>query len=210
MVVESALAVIIGYLLGSIPFAYIAARLVKRVDIRKVGGGNIGALNVMREIGTAAGIGVLIADIAKGAIAVLIAQWLGLSLEVTFIAGFAAVVGHSWPIFLKFSGGRGGATTLGVLSALAPIAFAISFGVIVIIVLVTSNFRLAMGVGFVLMPFIIWGFGGELSLIVYSVALPFFTGLRAAPVIIRSLTSAEDRKSLIIDKKHTWWQRKRK
>ena len=208
--VVSALAVIIGYLLGSIPFAYIAARLVKRVDIRKVGGGNIGALNVMREIGTAAGIGVLIADIAKGALAVLIAQWLDVSLIVVFIAGFAAVVGHSWPIFLKFSGGRGGATTLGVLSALAPIAFAISFGVIVIIVLVTSNFRLAMGVGFVLMPFIIWGFGGELRLIVYSVALPFFTGLRAAPVIIRSLTSAEDRKSLIIDKKHTWWQRKRK
>jgi len=210
MVVESGLAVITGYLLGAIPFAYIAARLVKRVDIRKVGGGNIGALNVMREIGTAAGIGVLIADIAKGALAVLIAQWLDVSLIVVFIAGFAAVVGHSWPIFLKFSGGRGGATTLGVLSALAPIAFAISFGAIVIIVLVTSNFRLAMGVGFVLMPFIIWGFGGEPSLIVYSVALPFFTGLRAAPVIIRSLTSAEDRKSLIVDRKHTWWQRKRK
>ncbi len=210
MIVESALAVIIGYLLGSIPFAYIAARLVKGVDIRKVGGGNIGALNVMREIGTAAGIGVLIADIAKGAIAVLIAQWLDVSLIVVFIAGLAAVVGHSWPIFLKFSGGRGGATTLGVLSALAPIAFAISFGVIVLVVLVTSNFRLAMGTGFVLLPFIIWGFGGELSLIVYSVALPFFTGLRAAPVIIRSLTSAEDRKSLIVDRKHTWWQRKRK
>ncbi len=210
MVVESALAVIIGYLLGSIPFAYITARLVKGVDIRKVGGGNIGALNVMREIGTAAGIGVLIADITKGAIAVLIAQWLDVSLIVVFIAGLAAVVGHSWPIFLKFSGGRGGATTLGVLSALAPIAFAISFGVIVLVVLVTSNFRLAMGVGFVLLPFIIWGFGGEPSLIVYSVALPFFTGLRAMPAIIRSLTSAEDRKSLIVDRKHTWWQRKRK
>jgi len=209
-VVESVLAVIIGYLLGSIPFAYIAARLVKGVDVRKVGGGNIGALNVMREIGTAAGIGVLIADIAKGAIAVLIAQWLDVSLIVVFIAGFAAVVGHNWPIFLKFSGGRGGATTLGVLSALAPIAFAISFGVIVLVVLATSNFRLAMGVGFVLLPFIIWGFGGEPSLIVYSVALPFFTGLRAMPAIIRSLTSAEDRKSLIVDRKHTWWQRKRK
>ena len=93
---------------------------------------------------------------------------------------------------------------------MAPIAFAISFGVIVLVVLVTSNFRLAMGVGFVLLPFIIWGFGGELSLIVYSVALPFFTGLRAMPAIIRSLTSAEDRKSLIVDRKHTWWQRKRK
>jgi acyl-phosphate glycerol 3-phosphate acyltransferase len=67
-----ALAIIIGYLLGSIPFAYIAGRVIKGVDIRQVGGGNVGATNVMREVGTVAGFGVLIADIAKGAIAVLI------------------------------------------------------------------------------------------------------------------------------------------
>ena len=89
------LAIIIGYLLGSIPFAYIAGRLVKGVDIRQVGGRNVGALNTMREIGTAAGIAVLIADIAKGLIAVLIAQWLGLSLIFLFIVGLAAVVGHN-------------------------------------------------------------------------------------------------------------------
>jgi glycerol-3-phosphate acyltransferase PlsY len=71
MVAESALAVITGYILGSIPFAYIAGRLIKGVDIRRLGGGNVGATNVMREVGTATGIGVLIADIAKGSLAVL-------------------------------------------------------------------------------------------------------------------------------------------
>lgn len=77
MVAGIILAVVIGYLLGSIPCAYIAGRLAKGVDIRKVGGGNVGALNVMREIGTAAGLAVFLADAAKGSLAVLVARWLG-------------------------------------------------------------------------------------------------------------------------------------
>jgi len=210
MVAGSALAVIIGYLIGSIPFAYIAGRLIKGVDIRQVGGGNMGATNVMREVGTAAGIAVLIADIVKGTLAVLIAQWLSDSLLITFIAGFAAVVGHSWPVFLKFSGGRGGATTIGVFFALAPVESAIAFGIMVLVAFVTSNLRLAMGVGFVLLPFIIWGFGGEVNLISYSVALPIFTGLRTIPEIIRGLRNPEERKGFIIDREYKPWQRKRK
>ncbi len=210
MVAESALAIIVGYLIGSIPFAYIAGRLIKGVDIRRVGGGNMGAANVMREVGTAAGIGVLIADIAKGAIAVLIAQQLSESLIITFIAGLAVVVGHNWPVFLKFSGGRGGATTIGVFFALVPVESAIAFGIMVLVAFITSNLRLAMGVGFVLLPFIIWGFGGEVNLISYSVALPIFTGLRTIPAIIRSLRSPEERKSLIFDRQYKPWQRKRK
>ncbi len=210
MVAGSALAVTLGYLLGSIPFAYIAARLVKGVDIRRVGGGNLGALNVLREVGTAAGLAVLVADMAKGALAVLVAQWLGLPLVAVFIAGFAAVVGHNWPVFLGFRGGMGAATCLGVLSALVPVEFAISFAIIVLVVLLTSNFRLAMGIGFVLLPFIIWGFGGEFSLIIYSVALPLLMGLRAIATLKQALARPGSRKNLIIDREHTWWQRKRK
>ena len=120
------LAVIVAYLLGSIPFSYIAGRLLKGIDIRQVGGGNAGALNTMREVGTAAGFGVLFADIAKGALAVLIARWLGLSLIFVSIAGFAAVVGHNWPVFLHFRGGKGAATTLGVLLVLVPIELLIT------------------------------------------------------------------------------------
>ena len=210
MTLESVLAVIIGYLLGSIPFAYIAGRLIKGVDIRKVGGGNIGATNVMREVGTAAGIGVLLADIAKGAAAVLIAQWLSPSLIVAFVTGFAAVVGHNWSIFLRFHGGMGAATTIGVFFGLMPAQCAISFGVMVIVVLITSNIRLGMAAGFLLLPFIIWGFGGELSLIIYSIALALFASLRAVPALKRALASPEERNGLIFDREHTWWQRKRK
>ncbi|MFC1992976.1 glycerol-3-phosphate acyltransferase [Chloroflexota bacterium] len=147
-----ALAITIGYLLGSIPFAYIAGQLIKGTDIRQLGGGNVGALNTMREVGTVAGFAVLLADMAKGTLAVLVAHWLGLSQIFLFIVGFAAVVGHNWPVFLKFNGGMGASTTLGVLLALTPFAFGISFAIMTIVVFITSNMRLGMGIGAGLPP----------------------------------------------------------
>jgi len=209
MITESVVAVISGYLLGSIPFAYIAGRLLKGVDIRRVGGGNVGGTNVMREVGTAAGIGVLAADIGKGTLAVLIAQWLGVPQVIVFVTGLAVVVGHSWPIFLEFSGGKGGATTVGVFFALAPVPCAISFGIMLLVAFVTSNLRLAMGIGIAFLPLILWGFGGEVNLIIYSVALPLFTGLRALPAVIKSLRNPEEKKNFIFDKEHKPWQRKK-
>lgn len=210
MLATGILAVIIGYLLGSIPSAYIAGRLLKGVDIRRVGGGNVGALNTMREIGTVAGLAVLLADMGKGVLTVLIAQWLGVSMVFVFVAGLTAVVGHSWPVFLKFKGGMGGATAMGVLLALAPVEFAISFTTMVIVVLVTSNFRLGMGVGLAFLPLILWWFGNEGSLIIYSLALPLFLGLRTIPAIKRELASAGDKKGLIVDRRFTPWQKRRK
>lgn len=210
MLATGILAVIIGYLLGSIPSAYIAGRLLKGVDIRRVGGGNVGALNTMREIGTVAGLAVLLADMGKGVLTVLIAQWLGVSMVFVFVAGLTAVVGHSWPVFLKFKGGMGGATAMGALLALAPVEFAISFTTMVIVVLVTSNFRLGMGVGLAFLPLILWWFGNEGSLIIYSLALPLFLGLRTIPAIKRELASAGDKKGLIVDRRFTPWQKRRK
>ncbi len=202
-------AILIGYFIGSIPFAYIIGRLVKGVDIRQEGGGNVGALNTMREIGTAAGFGVLAADMAKGVAAVFVARWLGVSLIFVFITGFAVVVGHNWPVFLKFKGGMGAATTLGVLLALVPVQFAISFAIMVIVVLITSNFRLGMAVGLALLPLIIWGFGGEGRIIAYSLALPIFSGLRAIPAIRRDMARVGSKRGLIIDRKYKPWQRRK-
>jgi glycerol-3-phosphate acyltransferase PlsY len=210
MIAESIVAVLAGYLLGAIPFAYIAGRLFKKVDIRRMGGGNVGATNVMREVGAAAGIGVFVADVAKGAAAVLLAKWLvSSSMIPAFLAGFAAVAGHSWSVFLKFSGGKGGATTIGVFWALALMPSAIIFGVMLLAAFITSNLRLAMGVGFVCLPFILWGFGAGTSLIIYSIALPLFTGLRALPSIIKGARNPEERKNFLIDKDHKPWQSKK-
>jgi glycerol-3-phosphate acyltransferase PlsY len=203
------LAIVIGYLLGSIPCAYIAARLAKGVDIRRVGGGNVGALNVMREIGTIAGLAVYVADMAKGVLAVLVAQWLGAPVLWVFAAGLAAVVGHSWPVWLKFRGGQGLATTMGVLVVLAPIEFAISFAIIVIAMFITSNARFSSAVGLVLLPVIIWLFGGELSLIIFSIVLLLFCVLKALTRIRSDLASTEGKKSFIIDRQYKPWQKKR-
>jgi glycerol-3-phosphate acyltransferase PlsY len=205
------LALVIAYLLGSIPSAYLIARLVKRVDIRKVGGGNVGAVNTMREIGPLPGLGVFFADMAKGALAVLIAQWLGLHLYWVFAAGFVVVAGHNWPVWLKFRGGQGLATTMGVLAVFSPIPFAICFGILIIAVSITSNVRLSAIAGFIFLPPLIWAFGGELSVLLYSIALPVFCLLKTIPRFRSDVAKADkEKKGLIFDRDYTPWQTRKK
>lgn len=210
MILNTILAIVIAYLLGSIPFAYIAARLKKGVDIRQIGGGNVGALNTMREVGPTVGFVVLFADIAKGSLAVLIAQWLGLSLIWVFVVGFVAVAGHNWPIFLRFKGGKGMATTMGVLLALVPREFGISFAIIVVVVVVTSNFRLASGIGLAFLPLIVWQFGGSGSLIIYSLVLPLFCGVMSLTELKRAVVGSGSKKGLIFDREFHFWQARKK
>ncbi len=209
MIFNAVIATVSGYLLGSIPSAYIVGRLKKGVDIRQVGGGNIGALNTAREIGLLPGLAVLIADVAKGAAAVLIAQWLGLPLIWIFIAGFAAIVGHNWPVFLGFKGGKGAATTLGVLLALVPGEFAISLAIMVIVIVITSNVRLAIIVGLAVLPLIIWQLNGSGMLIAYSLALFFFLGVRSLPSAREAMANISDKKRLIFDREYHFWQTKK-
>jgi len=209
MIFNAVIATAVGYLLGSIPSAYIAGRLIKGVDIRQVGGGNMGALNVAREIGPLAGLAVLIADVAKGAIAVLIARSLGLTLIWIFIAGFAAIIGHNWPIFLSFKGGKGAATAIGVLFALVPKEFAISLAIIVIVLVITSNIRLAVIIGLTVLPIIIWQLNGSGMLIAYSLALFLFLIVRSLPGTREAMANISDKKSLIFDREYHFWQTKK-
>lgn len=104
-----------GYLLGSVPFALLLMRLAGRGDVRKMGSGNVGATNVLRTGGTALAIATLVFDAGKGAVAVLLAA--SHSVDAALIAGAASVLGHVFPVWLGFRGGKGVATTLGVLLA---------------------------------------------------------------------------------------------
>ena len=210
MTFNAIIAVIIGYLLGSIPFAYIVCRLKKRVDIRQVGGGNMGALNVMHEVGIVAGFAVFVADIAKGLAAVLIARWLGLSLISVFVVGFAAIAGHNWPVFLKFKGGKGAAITMGVLLALVPAEFGISFAITSIVVIITSNPVLGISVGLGFLPLIMWQFNEPGILIAYPLALSVFLGIRYITEHKRDLVSAGSRKGLIFNREYHFWQARKK
>ena len=206
MVITATIAIVIAYLLGSIPSAYITGRLFKGIDIRQAGGGNIGAVNVLREIGLVPGLLVLVADIAKGSLAVIIALWFDLSLILVLVAGFAAVVGHSWPVFLKFKGGKGAATTLGVLFALVPLEFAISLALILTIIVITSNVRLAVVVGLLVLPLIIWQINGSGMLIAYSAALFLFLCVRSLPSTREAVASIRNKKNLIFDRDYHFWQ----
>ena len=111
--------IIMAYLLGSVPTSYVLGRSVG-VDVRKAGSGNVGATNVARVAGKTRGILTRVADAAKGFIPVFAALQLGISLPVTMLVAVAAFLGHLYPVFLLFKGGKGVATALGVFLALAP------------------------------------------------------------------------------------------
>lgn len=132
--------VVVAYLLGSVSSSTLVARWVGRIDIRQHGSGNAGATNTLRVLGVKWAIVVLLFDIIKGILSVLIAQWLMPGNHVAaFLAGLAAVIGHNWPIFFGFRGGKGIATTIGVLFLLM-FTPAILAGLIAIALLVTTRY----------------------------------------------------------------------
>lgn len=160
--VNEIIAIVLGYLLGSIPSAYIATRIATGKDIRQLGGGNVGGLNAYREVGAKTALTAGIVDVGKGAAAVAIAYWL-LDVPQLFVmlAGLAAAIGHMWMVFLKFSGGKGMGATFGALAVLLPVygywyGFLILLAVIIVPFVITRNVALAMGIGILFLPLIIW------------------------------------------------------
>ncbi len=166
--------IITGYLLGSIPTAYIAGRIRKGVDIRDVGTHNMGTMNVVREIGAAAGLVVLVVDAGKGILAAFIAQALGLSQVSVLLPGAAAILGHDFPVFLGFRGGKGGATAMGLLLWLMPWAVPFYLGVTLIAFLPTHNLTFAYGTAFTVFPFIAFFIYHSATLLVFALAIIAF------------------------------------
>jgi len=181
------LSVIIGYLLGSIPTAYIVSRVRKGTDIRTIGSGTMGGANVMREIGTHEGVFVGLFDIAKGAGAILIARALDVSELWVFGTGFAAVVGHNFPLFAGFRGGRGSATVIGIFLVLAPKPTLVTLAVVAIPFFASRKFGGAIIIGFALLPLFAWLLEGSLSLVRYALAIDLFMLIRNLPDIRRVL-----------------------
>ena len=200
MIVNGIIAIVIGYLLGSIPSAYIAARLATGKDIRQMGVGNVGGLNTYREVGLWPAVAVAIVDIGKGTAAVAIAYWL-LALPQPFVlaAGLAAIVGHMWMVFLKFSGGRGMGTTVGALAILMPLygylpGLLIFFGVIIIPLIITRNVALSMAIALVSLPFITWLGMNSGPFIIWSIIIGILIGLKFLPTARAAWTEAENKR----------------
>ena len=208
---NEALAIVIGYLLGSIPTAYIVTRLIKGGDIRRMGGGNVGGLNVFREIGLLPALAVGVVDLGKGAAAVAIARWgLNVPYEYVLLAGLASVIGHNWMVWLKFSGGKGMGATMGALLVLFP-AYGYSLGLgifaafVVVPLVFTRNIALSMFLGLLALPFIVWFGTGSGYATIISVVLLFLIVVKFLPTAIGALRK-RGLAAFGIDR----WQRQRK
>jgi glycerol-3-phosphate acyltransferase PlsY len=194
MINNIVIAIIIGYLLGSFPSAYLAGRLRKGIDIREVGSKNMGAMNVFYQVGPMEATLVTLADLGKGIGAILLVRWLlgkDLISPFDFLTGLtatAAIMGHIFPIFLKFHGGKGAATAIGILIFLMPWAVPFLLIVFAIALLITRNPTFSYSLLLVVFPFVagfiyVDRYSQPLALVFYSTGLGVFLGLQYIPRI---------------------------
>jgi len=177
------IAIITAYLIGSFPSAYIIGRARKKVDIRQVGSQNMGAMNVFYSVGFWYGLLVLALDIGKGAAAVALARWMGVPMLIEFAAGITVVLGHSFPIFLRFRGGKGGATSIGVLIFLIPWGIPFYLAIFGISLLLTRFATFSYSLAFACFPFVAWFIYHSWELVVFSLVLLSIPLIRYIPRI---------------------------
>jgi len=187
MSIEFVLSLLGAYILGSVPAAYLAAKWSRGIDIRQYGSGNVGATNLLGLTSKWIAIVVIVFDLVKGVVVVWAAQLIGLDIAQQVAVGLAAIIGHNWPVFLRFNGGRGILTTLGVIFILvpwlAPIVLVIAFSF-------ALYHQLALGVllGTISAPVAVWFFSQLLGV---ADKLPIALGFLAIFLIavLRRLTA---------------------
>jgi acyl phosphate:glycerol-3-phosphate acyltransferase len=163
MLLASLLVIVVAYLLGSIPVGYLLVRLFLKQDVRSVGSGNIGATNVLRSGGTGLGAATFLLDVVKGSSAVYLGALIGVLLEpnaqvrnMQALAALSAVIGHVFPVWLRFRGGKGVATGFGVFLVAAPTSALAAIAVFALVLLLTRYVSLASILGAASFPFFAW------------------------------------------------------
>jgi glycerol-3-phosphate acyltransferase PlsY len=190
---------ILCYAIGSLPTAYLFTRYILGQDIRQIGDFNSGAANVFRNVGAKAGVAVGAIDIIKGALVVVLAKVLVDDTGMEMMAGAAALAGHNFPAHLKFRGGRGAATAVGVLIASVPI-IGLPIGAFCLVLLYFTHKAIyPLAVFLVAIPVLAWPVGYSPVLAVYAVAIPiavglshFFTTRILNPGAAKNVGSADD------------------
>jgi len=194
--VKEAIAIVAGYVIGSMPWGLWLPRALAGVDIRKVGSGNTGATNVWRNLGFKLGLGVAVLDIGKGAGAALLGQWLAGDLFGA-LAGVGAMVGHYRPLFLGLArGGKMVATTGGVGLALAPIPFLCGAAVWIAVFLVTRYASVASMVGAATLPLFALLFDASWPIVAFAAAAAVAIVLLHRSNIARLVAGTENRMEL--------------
>jgi glycerol-3-phosphate acyltransferase PlsY len=177
------IAIVCAYIIGSVPSGYIMGRLRKGVDIRQIGSHSMGAMNVFYQVGFAEGLLVLAMDIGKGIAAVALARWLGVPLYAQLLAAAAVVAGHGYTVFLKFRGGRGGATCIGILIYLMPWGTPVYAAIFGLSLLLTRYPTLSYSLAFLCFPFVAWLKYHSPEFIIFSIAILLLPGIKYLPRI---------------------------
>ncbi len=185
-------AVLAAYLIGSIPFALILARRCG-ADLRQVGSGNLGAANVMRASGVAAGLLVAVLDMSKGAASVWLALHMGDSRDLPAAAGFAAIIGHIYPVWLRFRGGKGVATACGVFAILSPLAIPPALTIFAVVVWLTRYISLGSLLASMALPPLAYALGNSAPVIIAAAAAAALIVFRHRSNVFRLWTGTEPR-----------------
>jgi glycerol-3-phosphate acyltransferase PlsY len=199
-ILRIAAAIVAAYLIGSFPSAYIVARVRKGVDIREIGSHNLGAMNVFYKIGFWDGMVVLLADIGKGALGVCVAEALGTNLAVQMIAGVVVVIGHNFPVFLGFRGGKGGAACIGILMYFMPWGVPIFLGVFLILMAILRTPTISYSIAFFVFPLIGWLINHSAEFVIYSVCLVILPLLRYIPRLVEMRSTGGSWKHVVVRK----------
>lgn len=202
--VSGILAIVIAYLIGAFPTGYVVTRLAIGKDIRQLGSGNVGVNNVFGQVGPIAGITVGLVDVSKGAAAIAIAHTVvdiplfepGLYVV---LAGLAAVVGHIWPIYLKFMGGNGLAVTVGTLIILMPLELGIFCALVLLLWAITRNLILSVYISMVSVPISAWLLLKDWLYTGYGIILILLLVLAFLPTAKAALANAGSKSNLFAE-----------
>jgi glycerol-3-phosphate acyltransferase PlsY len=204
--IEFVLLLLGAYLLGSVPAAYLAARWSRRIDIRQYGSGNIGVANLWRSTSILLAMPVIIFDFGKGMPLVWIAQLLGLGIDQQVAIGLAAIIGHNWPVFLRFSGGRGLLTTLGVAFILPSINGMVPWEAITALVIaaigafIVHNAPIGTGAAAASTPLISWASDKPLPMTMGFLAMLLIAVIRRLIAPKTSVTPSVPLRQLLLNR----------
>ena len=187
------IAVVAGYLIGSIPFALVLARRWGTADLRTIGSGNLGAANVMRVSGVTPGVLVAVLDLAKGAASVALAQRVRPDGATAALAGFAAIMGHIYPVWLRFKGGKGVATACGVFSVLTPAVVPPVLAIFLATVALTKYISLGSLLATIALPPIAYAIGSPPPSVFAAIAASVVIVIRHRSNLVRLRTGTERR-----------------
>jgi glycerol-3-phosphate acyltransferase PlsY len=183
---------LLAYLLGSIPTGFLLGSF-SGVDVRQAGSGNVGAANVARVVGKKQGLITLIADVAKGFLPILLSSRLGFDPTVTALAALAAFLGHLYPVFLRFQGGKGVATALGIFLGITPMASVILVLLFALVVSISRRVSLASIAAAGAAPILLWSLSYPPLLVVLGLIIALMIIFRHKENILRLISGTEPR-----------------